>query len=82
MFPDRPAPDSTRPPPEATSDGDASTFEVKSILAKRGSGSRTQYLVEWLGYPRWEATWETASNLTGARQAMAEYEDQVQSAML
>lgn len=82
MFPDRPAPDNTRPPPEVTSDGDASTFEVKSILAKRGSGSRTQYLVEWLGYPRWEATWETASNLTGARQAMAEYEDQAQPATL
>jgi len=73
LFPDRPAPD-TRPPPKASTDGDASTFEVKSILAKRGSGSRTQYLVEWLGYPLWEATWETASNLTGARQAMAEYE--------
>ena len=72
-FPDRPAPE-TRPPPEASSEGDASTFEVKSILAKRGSGSRTQYLVEWVGYPRWEATWETASNLSGARQAMAEYE--------
>ena len=73
LFPNRVAPE-TRPPPEASTDGDASTFQVESILAKRGSGARTQYLVEWMGYPRWEATWETASNLVGARQAMMDYE--------
>ena len=73
LFPNRVSPE-TRPPPEASTDGDASTFQVESILAKRGSGARTQYLVEWMGYPRWEATWETASNLVGARQAMMDYE--------
>jgi hypothetical protein len=77
LFPDRPVPES-RPPPEASTDGDASTFEVESILAKRGSGSRTQYLVEWRGYPRWEATWEIASNLGGARQAMVDYEQAIE----
>lgn len=77
LFPDRPAPE-TRPPPEASTDGDASTFQVESILAKRGSGSRTQYLVEWAGYPRWEATWETASNLVGARRAMMEFEQVIE----
>jgi hypothetical protein len=32
------------------------------------------YLVKWLGYPHWEATWEKASTLSGARDAIVEYE--------
>ena len=40
-------------------------------------GARTQYLVKWRGYPHWESTWEPASNLKGARDAIAEYEAQV-----
>ena len=72
-FPSRPSPDA-RPPPEVTlADGDE-VFEVESIIASRGSGNRTQYLVKWLGYPHWEATWEKASSLKDARQAVQEFE--------
>jgi hypothetical protein len=52
-------------------------YEVESILAKRGSGARTQYLVKWLGYPLWESTWEPASTLKDAPDAIADYEAQV-----
>ena len=38
------------------------------------SGARLQYLVEWVGYPSWEATWESSSSLVGARDAIAEFE--------
>ncbi len=75
-FPHRAAPDS-RPPPEVTLEDGAQVFEVESIIAKRGSGARTQFLVKWLGYPHWEATWEPVSSLSGARDAIDEYEAQV-----
>jgi Chromo (CHRromatin Organisation MOdifier) domain len=52
----------------------AEVYEVKQILAKRGSGSRLQYLVEWVGYPSWDATWEPVSALSDARDALAEFE--------
>jgi hypothetical protein len=73
-FPLRPAPD-TRPPPESvTADGEEQ-YEVECLLARRGAGARAQYLVQWRGYPHWEATWESASNLRrDAPQAVTEYE--------
>ncbi len=71
-FPSRPPPDS-RPPPEAILDNGAAVFEVERILAKRGSGNRTQYLVLWKGYPLWEATWEPRSSLHGAADAVADF---------
>lgn len=74
LFPDRPAPES-RPPPEVVLEDGAAVFEVESILAKRGTGRRiTEYLVKWRGYPLWEATWEPASALSGARQAVRSFE--------
>ena len=36
-----------------------------------------QYLVEWRGYPLWEATWEPAANLHNARAAVDAYEARV-----
>jgi hypothetical protein len=63
----------TRPPPAAnTSDGDE--YEVESILAKRGSGARAQYLVRWRGWPVWDATWEPRRNLGGAADAVGDFE--------
>ena len=72
-FPTRPLED-YRPPPEVTLENGAALFEVESILAKRGTGSRTRYLVKWLGYPHWESTWEPPSALKNARDAIEDYE--------
>jgi hypothetical protein len=76
QFPSRPPPDS-RPPPEAVREDGAAMFEVESIIAKRGFGARTRYLVKWRGYPHWESTWEPLSSLRNARDAIAAYETQV-----
>lgn len=73
-FPSRPPPD-TRPAAEVTLENGDEQFEVESILAKRGTGVRAQYLVKWVGYPQWESTWEKAASLSvGAAEAVAEYE--------
>jgi hypothetical protein len=63
----------TRPPPALTS-SDGDDYEVESILAKRGKGARTQYLVRWRGWPVWEATWERRQNLDGAAEALDTFE--------
>ena len=68
----------TRPPPAATS-SDGDEYEVESILAKRGSGARTEYLVRWRGWPTWEATWERRSNLAGATDAVDAFETSLQN---
>jgi hypothetical protein len=70
-FPSRPMPN-PRPPPEIK-DGEEQ-FEVESILAKRGTGARAQYLVKWAGYDHYESTWEKLSNLAGAREAIRDFE--------
>ncbi len=75
LFPARAQPDS-RPPPESVLEDGAALFEVESIIAKRGSGARTQFLVKWLGYPHWESTWEPLSALTGAQDAIDDFEAQ------
>ena len=73
LFPSRAQPEH-RPPPEVIQEDGSALFEVESIIAKRGSGRRTEYLVQWRGYPHWEATWEKASSLSGARDAVRDYE--------
>ena len=73
LFPSRPPPDS-RPPPESVLESGDEVYEVESILASRGSGARAHYLVKWRGYPHWESTWEKASNLSGSRALVADYE--------
>ena len=72
-FPSRPS-SVSRPPPEITLADGAEQYKVESILARRGSGARAQYLVKWLGYPVWEATWEKSSSLTSAQGAISDYE--------
>jgi hypothetical protein len=71
-FPSRPPADS-RPPPAVTLENGAELFEVDSIIGKRGDGARTRYLVQWVGYPHWESTWEPASALKDARDAIADF---------
>ena len=77
-FPHRPQPES-RPPPEVVLENGAEVFEVESVIAKRGSGARIEYLVKWLGYPHWESTWEKPSSLQEARDAIDEFENQLSS---
>lgn len=67
----------TRPPP-ATTSSDGDQYEVDSILAKRGKGARTEYLVRWKGWPTWEATWERQQNVAVAKQAVSDFEANLQ----
>ncbi|MFZ3192018.1 MAG: DDE-type integrase/transposase/recombinase, partial [Moraxellaceae bacterium] len=73
-FPSRPLP-SSRPPPDVVEADGTSLWDVESILARRGRGSRLQYLVRWKGYPLWEASWEPLRHLTSAAEAITEFED-------
>jgi hypothetical protein len=67
------------PPVADVIDGE-DAWEVERIVGKRmyrrGRSKQgvLQYLVLWKGYPEWEKTWEPIGNLTGAREAVAEYE--------
>ena len=50
-------------------------YMIERILARRGArGPRTEYLVEWKGYPLWESSWVKKTELGDAREAIAEYE--------
>jgi hypothetical protein len=75
-FPDRPQP-VTRPEPEALDDNGTPAWEVRRLLdhrtAARGLRRVDQYLVEWVGYPITEATWEPIENLTGAIDLVSEF---------
>jgi hypothetical protein len=72
-FPLRTRIDDRPPPAVASTDGDE--YEVESVLAKRGTGARTEYLVRWKGWPLWEATWERRSGLQGAPEAVDTFEN-------
>lgn len=64
-----------RPPPVAFADDNGiPSYEVERVLAKRGTGSRTRFLIQWVGYPLWESTWELRSSLANAPDALAEFE--------
>lgn len=64
-YPDR---YSFRPPPI---EGTSNTYLVERLLdrrtIRRGRRMQTEYLVQWQGYPIYEATWEPLNNLTGER---------------
>lgn len=63
---DRPAPDME----DATA---GEQWHVERILAKRGSGTRREYLVKWVGYPNEECSWEPRRNLN-CPDLLAEFE--------
>ena len=62
-----------RPPPEVGHEDGVEVYEVERILEQRGRGARAKYLVKWLGYPLWEATWQTAVDLAGAQDRLDEF---------
>ena len=52
-----------RPPPEADRLNGQPAYEVKRLLGKKAIGRRIHYLVEWVGYPLEDASWEPPANL-------------------
>ena len=56
-----------RPPsPLPLDDNAAGEFEVEEILDSCLDHYGTEYLVKWLGYPTFKATWESAEHLANA----------------
>jgi hypothetical protein len=65
------------PPPQVLEDGQVE-FEVERILNRRVQKSRngrtrTEYLVQWKGYPAHDATWEPAQNLSNSASFISDY---------
>jgi len=69
------------PPPVQTEQGEE--YEVEEILDQRekktGKKTKIEYLVKWLGYPDFEATWEPMENLQNAQEKLKEFKRKVQS---
>lgn len=63
------------PPPPAISINGQDEYEVERILDKRTRRRKVEYLVKWIGYPEYEATWEPLAHLTNATDAIAEFEN-------
>ena len=69
-FPDRTIPE--RPP--AIEVGSEQEFEVEEIIGDRVYRNRyPEYLVKWVGYPIYEATWEQAEALQNAHELIEAY---------
>ncbi len=58
--------------PVFTADGDEE-FEVERLIGHRTSRGRKEYLVEWKGFPSFEATWEPLQNLKNAPEILEAY---------
>ena len=70
-----------KPPPVPVLDANGQReWVVKRVLAQRGPVRRRQYLVEWEGYPMWEATWEPEANLGRAKGKVRQFEREQQLA--
>jgi hypothetical protein len=78
-FPHRPPPND-RPAPEAPDAFGQPSWVVERILDKRPYRGGVQYLVLWKGYPPEEASWEPATSLSSAPDALRDYELSVQEA--
>jgi transposase InsO family protein len=68
-FPDRPI--DSRPDPTLIDSN--FEYEVQEILDRRKYRNGTQYLVQWSGYPKEDATWEPAKNLKNCQEMINEF---------
>ena len=66
----------SRPPPECITEDGAQLYEVERILEQRGRGARAKYLVKWVGYPEWEATWQSAADLAGSEEMVEAFHNE------
>jgi len=66
----RPSP---TPPPDPVSINDADKFEVDRILNHHKCHNHQEYLVKWVGYPNYDASWEPAAHLEHAQDCIAQY---------
>jgi hypothetical protein len=62
------------PPAPITLSDNSEKFEVDIILDKRFLRNKVQYLVKWIGYPLYDATWEPVGNLKNAKEKVKEFE--------
>ena len=65
-----------RPPAVDTDTNGVGTYEVESVLAQRGTGSRRELLVRWLGYGPEDDEWQPYAQLNrSAPEAVANFQD-------
>ena len=55
--------------PDTTSD----EFEVECIMGTRTSRNKVEYLVRWKGYSPFDDTWEPATGLENAKEAISKF---------
>jgi hypothetical protein len=66
-------PGRVQPPPPAVIVDGVEEYEVESILDSRIRNQRLEYLIDWTGYSPDERTWETATDVANAAQALEDY---------
>jgi Chromo (CHRromatin Organisation MOdifier) domain len=64
------------PPPLQLIDG-TTEYEVKKFVRHRIRNNQTEYLVKWTGYTSHKNTWQAASDLSNAQDAIADYHARV-----
>ena len=64
----------TPPPPVIIPTTHEEEYEVEAILDKKIVRRRPQYLIKWLGYSLYDATWEPLENLSNAQEKLKDFE--------
>jgi hypothetical protein len=76
-YPGTAMPENQPDEPERLIDNSADNeYEIERIMRSRiRADGRKEYLIRWKGYDRSEDTWEPASGLTMAKEALQDFED-------